>query len=76
MIPCQEFPRIHKPQRSYSARGFFHAVFEACKAYNKMVQSKAQSSKEGNSYARSVGARGVLKNTKCVTDTDRHVQNG
>lgn len=57
---------------------YFHAVFEACKVYNKQVQAKANSQKDGQALMLAVwGAdNGVLKITSCQTDTDRNTQNG
>ncbi|RBP79100.1 TIGR02391 family protein [Marinomonas rhizomae] len=57
---------------------YFHAVFEACKVYNKKVQEKAQSEKDGQNLMLDVwGAdNGVLKITPCQTETDRNTQNG
>uniref|UniRef100_A0A831U311 TIGR02391 family protein n=1 Tax=Geobacter metallireducens TaxID=28232 RepID=A0A831U311_GEOME len=69
---------IHKHSKDLFCQGhFFHAVFEACKAYNKLVQGKARSTKDGQSLMLEVwGPEGVLKITKCQTETDRNVQNG
>lgn len=57
---------------------FFHAVFEAAKAYNKAVRDKAQSTKDGQSLMLEVWGweKGCLKLTACVTDTDKNVQDG
>lgn len=57
---------------------FFHAVFEAAKAYNKRVREKAKSGKDGQDLMLSVWGcdKGVLKITACETDTDRNVQDG
>lgn len=57
---------------------YFHAVFEAAKAYNKSVREKARSDKEGSSLMMDVwGCRGgVLKITKCSSETDVNVQDG
>lgn len=57
---------------------YFHAVFEACKVYNKLVQSKAKSSKDGQSLMLEVWGpeKGVLKITPCQTETDSNIQNG
>jgi uncharacterized protein (TIGR02391 family) len=57
---------------------FFHAVFEAAKIYNRLVQTKAQSSKDGESLMLEVWSpdKGVLKITPCLSDTDRNVQDG
>lgn len=57
---------------------YFHAVFEACKVYNKEVQKKARSTKDGQTLMLEVwGAdNGVLKITPCQTETDKNTQNG
>lgn len=56
---------------------YFHAVFEAAKAYNQMVKEKSQSEKDGFSLMMDVfSMNGVLKVTKCVSETDRNVQEG
>lgn len=57
---------------------YFHAVFEACKVYNKLVQSKANSNKDGQPLMLEVWGpeKGVLKITPCQTETDRNVQDG
>lgn len=57
---------------------YFHAVFEACKVYNKLVGEKALSSKDGESLMMDVWGwqNGVLKVTACQTETDKNVQDG
>jgi uncharacterized protein (TIGR02391 family) len=57
---------------------YFHAVFEACKVYNKLVGEKAFSSKDGESLMMEVWGwqNGVLKITACQTETDKNVQDG
>ena len=57
---------------------YFHAVFEACKVYNKLVGEKALSSKDGESLMMEVWGwqNGVLKVTACQTETDKNVQEG
>lgn len=57
---------------------YFHAVFEAAKVYNKSVREKAQSGKDGHPLMLEVWGwqSGVLKITRCETDTDRNVQDG
>lgn len=59
-------------------RNYFHAIFEAAKAYNKAVREKAKSSKDGQSLMLEVWGcdRGVLKITACQSETDRNVQDG
>lgn len=61
------------------AQGFyFHSVFEACKVYNKHVQNKAQSTADGEGLMLSVWGceKGVLKVTRCESETDYNVQDG
>lgn len=57
---------------------YFHAVFEACKVYNKLVGEKALSSKDGEPLMMEVWGwqNGVLKVTACQTETDKNVQDG
>lgn len=65
-------------RRLFLQRNYFHAVFEAAKAYNKAVREKAKSSKDGQPLMLEVWGceRGVLKITPCMTETDRNVQDG
>ncbi len=69
---------IHKHcKQLYLNQHYFHAVFEACKVYNKMVRDKSQEVKDGHSLMLAVwGPDGVLKITPCRSDTDHNVQNG
>jgi uncharacterized protein (TIGR02391 family) len=57
---------------------YFHAVFEASKAYNKDVREKARSTRDGQPLMLQVWdcGSGVLKITACTTETDRNVQDG
>lgn len=56
---------------------YFHAVFEASKAYNSAVKEKAQSDRDGQALMmESWSPAGVLKITACQTETDRNVQDG
>lgn len=57
---------------------YFHAVFEACKIYNKLVGEKALSSKDGEPLMMEVWGwqNGTLKVTACQTETDKNVQDG
>lgn len=65
-------------RRLYGQANFFHAVFEAAKVYNNFVKQKAQSSLDGAALMMSVwdSNNGVLKATRCASDTDRNVQDG
>ncbi len=72
-------PEIVKHSRELFMQGnYFHAVFEAAKAYNKDVRTKAQSDQDGRQLMLSVWGcdKGMLKITKCASDTDRNVQDG
>lgn len=56
---------------------YFHAVFEAAKIYNKLVKEKAKSSNDGFALMMETWApSGVLKVTKCETETDKNIQDG
>lgn len=70
---------VNKHCRDLFLQGnYFHAVFEAAKAYNYSVKGKAQSDKDGFGLMMDVLSvnTGVLKITKCVTETDKNVQDG
>ena len=72
-------PEIIKHAKKLFLQGhYFHAIFEACKVYNKLVQSKSVSLKDGQALMLDVwGAdNGVLKITPCQTETDKNTQNG
>ena len=57
---------------------YFHAVFEAAKAYNRLVQQKARSDLSGQALMLKVWGceKGVLKITPCQSVTDKDVQDG
>jgi uncharacterized protein (TIGR02391 family) len=65
-------------RKLFSQGNYFHAVFEACKVYNKMVRAKSISSKDGEALMMEVWGwqNGVLKITTCESDTDKNVQDG
>jgi uncharacterized protein (TIGR02391 family) len=69
---------IRHAQALYLDGHYFHAVFEAAKAYNKDVREKAGSAKDGQALMLDVWGweKGCLKITPCVTDTDKNVQDG
>lgn len=69
---------VHKHCRQLYLDGhYFHAVFEACKVYNKLVRLKAQENDDGQSLMmKAWDPKGVLKVTSCQTETDFNVQNG
>ncbi len=61
----------------FKQQNYFHAVFEAAKVYNKKVQEKAKSEKDGTSLMMEAWpTSGVLKVTQCKTQTDRNIQEG
>jgi uncharacterized protein (TIGR02391 family) len=65
-------------QRLFLQGNFFHAVFESAKAYNKLVREKSQTDRDGQSLMLEVWGcdKGVLKITRCQSETDRNVQDG
>jgi len=69
---------IRHCQALFLQDNYFHAVFEACKVYNKLVGEKAQSPKDGEALMMDVWGcqNGVLKVTTCQTETDKNVQDG
>lgn len=69
---------IRHSQKLFTQGNFFHAVFEAAKAYNKDVKGKALSDKDGQPLMLGVWGcdTGVLKVTKCETQTDKDFQDG
>lgn len=72
-------PSVVQHSRKYFLeRNYFHAVFEACKAYNRAVQDKSGNSKDGEGLMMDVWApeKGALKITACKTETDKNVQDG
>jgi len=72
-------PEIIKNCKELFLQGnYFHAVFEACKAYNLCVKQKAQSEKDGAQLMLDVWGcdKGVLKITSCTSQTDKDVQDG
>jgi uncharacterized protein (TIGR02391 family) len=72
-------PVVHMHARKLFVQGhYFHAVFEAAKAFHSLVQAKAQSARDGQALMLEVWSpdKGVLKMTPCVTETDRNVQSG
>jgi len=70
---------IHRHSRMLFLQGnYFHAVFEAAKAYNYAVKEKSQSDKDGFGLMMDVfnSKSGALKITKCISETDINVQDG
>ena len=64
-------------RKLFVQENYFHAVFEAAKVYNKLVQLKALSDKDSSSLMLEVWSpNGVLKLNKCQTQTEKDVHNG
>lgn len=65
-------------RKLFNQENYFHAVFEACKVYNKLVRAKSESPKNGEALMLNVWGweNGVLKVTACQSDTDKNVQDG
>ncbi len=61
----------------YRQENYFHAVFEAAKAYNKYVQSKSQSDKDGVDLMMNVlSLNGSLKINSGESKTEQNIQDG
>ncbi len=71
-------PEIVKHSKNLYLQGnYFHAIFEASKAYNCAVKEKSCSDKDGQALMMEVWSpNGVLKITRCETETDKNVQDG
>lgn len=69
---------VHKHAKILFGQGnFFHAVFEAAKAFNKAVQAKTHSTKDGTALMQEVWSlNGVLKLNTGQSQTERNVQDG
>ena len=69
---------VRHSEKLFLQGNYFHAVFESAKAYNKLVREKAQSDRDGQPLMLEVWGwqKGVLKVTRCETETDRNVQEG
>lgn len=80
LFPARDFhPGVVKHCKNLFLQGnYFHAVFEACKAYNLLVKQKAKSSQDGGQLMLNVWGceKGVLKITPCISETDENIQNG
>jgi uncharacterized protein (TIGR02391 family) len=70
--------KIHQHcRRLFLQENYFHAVFEAAKVYNKCVQEKSLSKKDGQALMLDVlSISGVLKLNRGVTETEKNVQEG
>lgn len=71
-------PEIIRHSRKLFSQGrYFQAVFEACKAFNKAIEGKAQIGKTGSDLmAAAFSTKGPLKLNALETDTDRNEQEG
>ncbi|NUU75760.1 TIGR02391 family protein [Paenibacillus xylanilyticus] len=72
-------PEVVKHCREFFIQGnYFHAVFEATKAYNYAIKDKSKSQRDGSSLMMDVldAKNGVLKITKCSTESEVNTQNG
>ena len=69
---------IKHSQKLFLQGNFFHAVFESAKAYNNDVKEKSKNDKDGQALMLSVWGceNGVLKVTKCQSQTDKDYQDG
>ncbi len=72
-------PEVHRhSEKLFLQENYFHAVFEAAKAYNYAVKKKSGSKKDGVDLMMHEfdSKRGVLKLNKCDSETDINVQEG
>lgn len=71
-------PEVARHAQSLLASGnYFHAVFEAAKAYDKAVATLAKSNKHGTELMfDALSKKGLVKITPCNSDTDLNVQEG
>lgn len=72
-------PEVIKHSQKYFLQyNYFHAVFEAAKAFNKAVKEKSHSTRDGQDLMMAAWGcdKGVLKLTPCASETDRNVQDG
>jgi len=72
-------PEVLRHARQLFEQGnYFHAVFEASKAYNTAVKDKSRTGRDGQALMLQVWGcdSGVLKITPCQTETDRNIQDG
>lgn len=72
-------PEIVKHCRSlFEQQNYFHAIFEAAKAYNGLVKSKVGIDKDGQDLMMHAwhAQNGILKVNSCRTETEQNVQEG
>lgn len=68
---------IKNSRRLFIETNYFHAVFEAAKLYNKQVQNKSGSTKDGYHLMMDVfGEKGILKHNNGITTTEKDELNG
>ena len=72
-------PEIVRHCKTLYAQGhYFHAIFEAAKAFNGLVKSAAQSEKDGQDLMLNAWdvQKGNLKINSCNSQTERNIQEG
>jgi uncharacterized protein (TIGR02391 family) len=71
-------PEVARHAQSLLAPGnYFHAVFEAAKAYDKAVRELAKSTKNGAALMHeALGLKGPVQLTSSKTETDNNIQEG
>lgn len=69
---------IRHSQKLFMKGEYFHAVFEAAKAFNNAVKQKAGIAKDGQDLMHTVFTpeRAILRLTPCRTPTERDIQDG
>lgn len=62
----------------FGQRNYFHAIFEAAKAYNEIVKLKSGMDKDGQDLMMRAwdAENGILKINTCKSETERNVQEG
>jgi uncharacterized protein (TIGR02391 family) len=65
-------------KKLFLQKNYFHAVFEACKAFNNAVREKSKIERDGEGLMLAAWdpANGTLKVTACINETDRNIQDG
>ncbi len=69
---------VHHSKELFLKGQYFHAVFEAVKAFNQAVKHKSGLDKDGQALMHEVfsSSKPRLKITPCMTTTDRNIQDG
>lgn len=61
----------------FNQNNYFHAVLEATKLYNNIVQEKSKLKKDGQDLMmQAFGEQGILKITNCSTETEKNFEEG